>query len=308
MAASVTNIPAQAKLRVERARSRYGLVDIVVRVLKRYSEDDGGSYAAALTYYTFFSIFPLLLFAFSIIGFLSSNNDELRRQLTDAGVDAFPMLRDILQPQGLEFFEHQRTQLALTGTLLALYAGSGAVVALEHALNKVNRVVHEPGFLPKRLRSLAWLAILGAGAVLSLGFGFLFQYAGTLFDSLGPGQKVLAFGLGHLGGFLVGILIFATAFRFLPATEAGWRDVLPGAIVASFAFEILKEFGAWYLDRGAVGREATFGAFATAAGLLVASYLVAQIVLMSAEVNAVLAERRATRSSAGTIDQGGTSG
>ena len=42
----------------------------------------------------------------------------------------------------------------------------------------------------------------------------------------------------------------------------------PGAVLAAFLFELLKEFGTWYLARGAEGREAAFGVFASAAGLL----------------------------------------
>jgi membrane protein len=95
----------------------------------------------------------------------------------------------------------------------------------------------------------------------------------------------------------VGTLVFAAAFRVLPATELAWRDVLPGALVAAAAFELLKSLGAAYLEAGAASRNATFGTFAAAAGLLVASYLICQITLLSAEVNVVLAERRLTRQS-----------
>jgi uncharacterized BrkB/YihY/UPF0761 family membrane protein len=70
-----------------------------------------------------------------------------------------------------------------------------------------------------------------------------------------------------------------------------------GAVVAALLFELLKEFGTWYLSRGAEGREAAFGVFASAAGLLVASYLLAQVILLAAELNDVLAQRRVTRQS-----------
>ena len=63
------------------------------------------------------------------------------------------------------------------------------------------------------------------------------------------------------------------------------------ALLAGGVFEILKTVGTLYIARGQQGREATFGAFATAATLLVASYLLSQITLLAAELNAVLAER-----------------
>ncbi len=91
------------------------------------------------------------------------------------------------------------------------------------------------------------------------------------------------------------MMIFAAAYKLLPASDRGWSDVLPGAVAAALLFEVLKEVGAWYMERGAEGREATFGAFALAAGLLVACYLIAQITLICSHLNKVLMERRTTR-------------
>ncbi len=296
------NIPQQIKLRVERARARFGLVDIAIRVFKRYSEDEGGPSAAALTYFTFFSIFPMLLFGAALLGWVSANNPELQQQVLEAGVDAFPMISEVLEPEGLEFIQNQASGFAITGVVLALYAGSGGIGALQHALNKIYRVKKEPGFVPKRLKSLMWLGILGVGAVLTVGSVVLFQYAGAFFESLGGSESIFTGVAGHLVGFGVGLLLFATAYRFLPAVKLGWRDVLPGAIAAAIGLEVLKEFGATYLAGGADSREATFGVFAAAAGLLVASYLLCQLILLCAEINAVLAERRAVRQSSLTRD------
>lgn len=297
MSIQVQNLVAQTKLRLERARSRWSVIDVAITTLRRYSQDDGSTYAAALTYYTFFSIFPLLVFAVAAVGYLTFGNAALRRDILDAGFDAVPMLRDALSPRGLDAIQERRQELALTGALLALYSGSGAVVALEHALNKLWRVAEEPKFLHKRLRSVLWLAILGSAAVLSVALSAAARLLGSTLGGLPVvGEVVGVVGL-HAAGILVGTLIFVAAFRILPATELSWRDVLPGALVAALAFEVLKSAGGAYLAAGAESRNATFGAFAAAAGLLVASYLIAQVTMLSAEINVVLVERLLTRQS-----------
>ena len=81
MANPVESVVAQVKLRLERARSRHGLVDVVMSVFKRFSDTDGGTYAAALTYYTFFSVFSLLIFGAAVLGFVTSGNQELQRDI-----------------------------------------------------------------------------------------------------------------------------------------------------------------------------------------------------------------------------------
>jgi inner membrane protein YhjD len=286
------------KLQVERARARYGWFDVMVETVKTFSRDDGGSYTAALTYYMFFSLFPILLFSASIVGFLTAGNEELRKSILDAGLSSVPLLRDVLSPAGLEAIEARRGALALTGLFMSLYAGSGAIVALEHALNRFSGVRAEPNWVQKRLRSLKFLGMFGVAVLVSLALGGLAGFAAEIFS---PNVHLLVgLLLGHVTGFLVGVLIFASAYRFLPAVDVGWRDVLPGAVTAALAFELLKEFGALFLERGGAAREATFGVFAISAALLVACFLMAQVTLMAAELNNVLMDRRATRQNQGS--------
>ncbi len=303
MANPIEKVINQAKLRLERARARYDLVDIVVRVFKRFSETDGGSYSAALTYYGFFSIFPLLIVGMAILGFVTEGDPELQNELFERAKESFPMLRDALSPDGFATIEKARQELAMTGVVLAIYSGSGAIVALEHALNKVYRIDDEPNFFEKRLRSLKWLAILGVAALASVAISVVATWVGEQVGGF-PGSALAA--AIRLLAVLVSVGAFATAFKFLPAKDLSWADVLPGAVVAAVVFEILKYLGSVFIAGGEESRNATFGALAAAATLLIVSFLSARITLLSAEVNAVLAERRLTRQPA-VGEQGGNS-
>lgn len=280
-------LTALAKLKIERVRARWGWFDVAVRTFKRFGEDDGGSYTAALTYFMFFSIFPLLIASAAILGYITFGNESLRQQLVDSGLKTIPILKDVLSPGGLDIIEQNRNGLAITGTLLALYTGSGVIVAMEHALNKIMHFPQEPNFFQKRLRSLKWLAILGVGAVASLALSTVTGFA--------PGPVAVVLSL--VGALALNTALFATAFKFLPGKDSPWREVLPGSVVAAVGFEILKIAGTSYLAHGEAARSEAFGAFASTAALLIASHLIAQIVLLSAEVNAVLAERRNSRQS-----------
>ncbi|HEX2296113.1 MAG TPA: YihY/virulence factor BrkB family protein [Actinomycetota bacterium] len=283
----LTKVADQAKLRVEKARASYGLVDVVVRTFKRFSEDDGGFYAAALTYYVFFSMFPLLIFATAVLGFVTQISPDVEKTLLEEGLANFPLIGSIIEQDVLADVRRAAGGLAALSIVLALYSGSGAVVSLGHALNKIHRVENEGNFFVKRLDALKWLglfALMVVGSVTVAGWARWVPGWGATIVSL-------------LVGFGLNLAIFATAFKFLPRIRRSWGEVLPGSVIAAAVFELLKWFGTIYLSRGAETRSATFGAFATAAGLLVASYLLAQITLLAAEVNAVLAERRLTRQS-----------
>jgi len=290
-------VVARAKLRLERARADHGAVDVAVRTFRRFSEDDGGFSAAAVTYYTFFSIFPLLIFAASAIGYLAFLSSNLQATLLEEGLSAVPLISEVLSSEAIQTLQEQRGTLAIVGLVLALYTGSGAIAALQHALNKIYRVRTEPSAIARRVRSLKWLAAAALVVLVTVALGALGAGAGTFFGD-GTPISVSVGVLVRIFGAAVSTVMFIAAFRLLPARNSSWRDVLPGAIAAGIAFEVLKVVGAWYLARGAASRAETFGAFNTAAALLVASYLLAQITLLAAELNAVLAERRATRQSA----------
>ena len=278
-------VVARAKAQVERARARYGAVDIGVRIFKRFGDDDGGSYAAALTYYIFFSIFPLLLFAAAMLGYLTLGDRELRDAIIREGVKTVPIIRDALKPDGVRTIMENRGGIAFTAAILALYSGSGAIVAFEHALNKLHRLTDEPNWIQKRLKSVKWLVLLGVGALVAIGLQVLREWLDNF---------VLA-ALVFLVGVVITIAVYAAAYKFLPAVQQKWSDVLPGAIVAGIGFTLLNLAGTAYLARGQSARNDTFGTFAAAAALLLASYLISQITLLAAEVNLVLQERRDVR-------------
>ena len=136
---------ARVKLRVERARADHGAVDIAIRTFRRFSDDDGGFFAASLTYYTFCSIFPLLIFSASALGYLTFLSADLQERLLEGGLDAVPLISEVESPESIQALQEQRGTLAIVGLGLALYTGSGAITALEHALNKIYRVRDEPG-------------------------------------------------------------------------------------------------------------------------------------------------------------------
>lgn len=291
------NIKTKAKVRVEHARADHPVIDVTVRTFGRFGEDEGGPNAAALTYYFFFSVFPLMLFVGSLLGLLTFLSQDLKEQILSAGLDAAPLMRDVLTPDGLQILQDRRSQLALLALLMALYAGSGVIVALEHALNKINRCESEPGFVEKRIRSLKFLALFAAGTLVSLGLSTAAKFIGDV-GELGVVGSVIGSLIAYAGAIAVTTGLFAVCYKMLPACELGWKDVLPGAIAAAVAFEILKFAGGIFLAQGEASRNDTFGAFATAAALLIASYLLAQVTLLAAELNAVIGERRAIRGSA----------
>src|SRR6476646_2771755 len=68
---------------LDRLRARYGWFDHVMRAQERYQDSKGDFYAAGITYFTIFALFPLLMVAFSIAGFVLASQPDLLAEVTD---------------------------------------------------------------------------------------------------------------------------------------------------------------------------------------------------------------------------------
>ena len=85
--------------------------------------------------------------------------------------------------------------------------------------------------------------------------------------------------------------LFVLAFRTLTARDVSVRDVLPGAIIAAVAWQILQSVGTVYVNFQLRGSGQVYGLFGIVLGLLAWIYVEALIIVFAAEVNAVLVRR-----------------
>jgi YihY family inner membrane protein len=248
-------------------------------VVKKFGDDEGGDLAALVAYYAFLSIFPLLLAAVTILGFLLEGNTELRDRVLHSALTQIPVIGDQLKVGALD-----KSGVALViGLVGAVWGGMGVANAGQRALNQVWEVPKRslPGFFPRVLRSVG-LLVLGA-----VGIG-----STTVLTGIGSGTGtygVLLRVVVLAASVLVNIAFFTIAFRVLTVRDVGWKQLLPGAVVAAVAWQVLQTVGGAYMTHQLDGMSDTYGTFAVVLGLLSWLYLQARIVLYAAEINVVLA-------------------
>jgi YihY family inner membrane protein len=259
-----------------------------VAVVKKYGEDQAGQKAALLAYYGFFSLFPLLLVAVTVLGFLLHGSSDLGQRIVDSAVGQFPVIGDELgRSVGQSRLRGSGLALAV-GVLFALWGGLGVAEAAQAAMNGIWNVPRRryPNFLLRRLRGLAWLAILGGGLLLASVVSGFAAAADTAWS--GPA--------GVAASTAVNALLFLVGFRVLTVRNVSLRTLLPGALLAAVAWALLQWLGGWYVARQLSRASATYGAFALVIGLLSWLYLASTVTLLAAELNVVLARRLWPRS------------
>jgi membrane protein len=145
-----------------------------------------------------------------------------------------------------------------------------------------------PNFVKRIARSAAMLGTLGLGLVVTT----LLSGVGGGSGSVGAGLRIAAIALATV----LNAGLFIVAFRVLTAPDIAWRDLLPGAVFAAIAWEILQALGGVYVSHTLKGMSQTYGMFAIVLGLLAWIFLQAQVVVYAAEINVVRAKRLWPRS------------
>lgn len=268
---------------IDRFQRQRPVTAFPVAVVKKFGEDEAGSLAALVSYYGFFSLFPLLLALVSVLGFVLEGNEELQRDIVDSTVSQIPVV-------GTQISENigslQGSAIAVVlGLAGAIWAGLGVIQAMQKALNSVWDVPirERPNFLEARLRALVMLLVFGV-AMLATTFLASASTAAEVFEPL----DVV---VGAVGPGLVNIGIYLLAFKVLTDRHLSWRQLLPGAVVGGVAFTALQLLGGVLVGRSVRGADDTYGTFALVIGLLSWLYLLGQVSLAAAEVN-VVADRR----------------
>ena len=122
---------------VDEFQQRHRWLAFPMAVAKKYGEDQAGQKAALLAYYGFFSLFPLLLVAVTVIGFVLHGDSDLGQRIVDSAVAQFPVVGDEISGT----VSHSRLRgsgLALAvGLGLALWGGLGVAEAAQSAMNGI---------------------------------------------------------------------------------------------------------------------------------------------------------------------------
>ena len=267
------------------------VVAFPVGVWLRYREDRGYEYAALLSYYGFFSLFPLLSVVVTVLGIALRDDDELLQRLLDSLFASIPVLGEALETQ-VDSLEGSGVALVVA-LGFTLWAGLGVVRVAQDAFNTMwgISVTEWPSFFPKLLRALGSLLIIAtaflATTVISTATSFVFDL---------PGPAWVA---GAVVAIAANMLALLAVYKVLTVSDVGWRDLVPGAVLGGMALWVLQLVGGLYVNSVILGASAVYGTFAGVVGLLVWLSLLARVVLWGAEVNVVAQKRLWPRSFSG---------
>jgi membrane protein len=250
------------------------------------SSDGVTDLAATVTFYGIMALFPFLLFVVAVASVVIDPQDAQR--LVDQLADVAPgAVTQIVGDRIRQLGEQQNVSLLGFGALGAIWAASGGVMALMRALNRCYDV--EEGRPFWKVRAVAILMTVVSG-VLSLLAALVAVATAPLADVVG-GPIGMAIGWLRLPvAGVVMMLMWALLYYVLPDVEQRFRFITPGSafgvvlwVVASWGFsKYVTSFGSY---------DKTYGALGGVIVLLFWMWLSSLVLLVGAEMNALIEHR-----------------
>jgi membrane protein len=271
-----TSEPEQASF-LDKVAGKAPFLKPVAAVQRRYGDVGGNHLAAAFTLQAFLSLFPLMLVAIAVLGFIAvgSQTDVAGRLVDQLGLqgESAKMVTDAVSSA-----KSSRKAASIVGFLGVLWSGLGLVGALQYAYNSVWQV-NDRGVRDK-VFGLFWL---GGAALLFVGGAAATTVLRWLPGFVAP--------LGIVVSFAVSLGLWLWTLRVLPNTKLPWRSLLPGALLGAIGLEVLKVVGAYYVPKAVASSSQLYGSLGIVFALLAWLLLFGRLVVYSAVLNVVRYEK-----------------
>lgn len=261
----------------------------------KWQEDKAGKLAAALAYYTAFSLAPLLIIVIAIASLVfgqEAAQGDIVRQIQGLvgkqGAEAVQaMIQNARKPA-------EGTIATLISIVILLFGATGVFAELQDSLNTIWEVAPKPGrgmINIIRSRSLSFAMVLGIGFLLlvSLILSAGLEAVGNYFKDMVPNLTLLWQTLNFAISFGIVTVLFAMIYRVLPDAKIAWDDVWIGSAITSLLFSIGKWLIGLYLGNSSIG--STYGAAGSFVVLLLWVNYSAQILFFGAEFTKVYANK-----------------
>ncbi|MBT2300736.1 YihY/virulence factor BrkB family protein [Variovorax paradoxus] len=282
------------------------LFDLCRKAVMAWVDDYAPSMGAAISYYTIFSLAPLLVIVIAIAGALfgrEAAQGQIVAQISglvgrEGAVAVESMLRSVDEPgKGL-----------VAGLISVVVLLIGATTVFAELQSALDRIWH----VPEREKPSGVWAVLRARLLsfgLILGLAFLLMVSllvsaalaafGSWFGGLMPGWELMLQALNILISLGIITVLFAMIFKLMPTARIAWRDVWIGAAVTAVLFELGKLAIGLYLGKSGVNE--SFAAAGSLVVLVAWVYYAAQIFLLGAEFTKVYANEHGSVSGAKAV-------
>jgi membrane protein len=275
-------------------RSRIYPLDVLIRAAQQFTRDAGMTYAAAMSYYVLFSLFPMMIFMVVVFGIVV-RDPAMQEQVVDAVIDVVPEgfeVRSTIQNVIADVSAASSPIIAAASLAVTAWTASNMFGALRRALNLAFETPQARNFLVGRLMDMLNLPIIMLLALLSVGTFTVVRVVEAFYREYLPGGQTATAAWNvvyFVLPYLISFLFFVMVYRVIPNHRLPMRFVVIGAAIAAIGFEAAKgAFGLYVANFG--NYQEVYGALGGVVAFLFFVFIVANIVIFAAEITAEVAK------------------
>jgi membrane protein len=267
---------------IDRA-SDYPFLGVLIRAALKGQKDLAKDMSASIAYFSFLSLFPLILGLVSIGGYFLEST-ELQKALHDFIVGVLPISADFVT-ENIASLVRLRGPVGLASLAMLMWSASKIVGSLSRGINNALGLKRPYAFYLSRLRnflltvtvSVVVFATTTVAPAIEILSGFDFGFAGERWNAF---FELVA---GSVTGFAITFTMITIIYTLVPFARLPWNEMLPGILVATIAIEVGKVlFGYYY---GSVSsNHLIYGSVSSVIALLLWLYFCGRAVLYGTQV------------------------
>ena len=274
---------------------------LIVKAGKAWIDDYAPSMGAAISYYTVFSLAPLLVIVIAMAGAIFGR--EAVQGMIVAEMSSLIGQQGAELIQGVIVAASDQALLGIAGLISLVVLIVGATTVFAELQSALDRIWHVPeSQKPSGIWAILRARLLSFGLILGLVFLLMVSLAmsagvaalGSWAGERMPGWEITLQAINIVVSLSVETVLFAMIFKLMPSAHIAWRDVMVGAFVTAVLFEVGKLLIGLYLGKSGVNE--SFAAAGSLVVLLAWVYYAAQIFLLGAEFTKVYADEHGSKS------------
>ncbi len=263
---------------------RFGVLD---ETAITFSKSRATQAAASLAYYTFFSIFPLMLLLVLIGSFFLDRQNMLQR-VTQGVQGVLPVPQQFIV-QSLQQVLKARAAVGIVAIVSLLWSASGMFSNLAYEINKAWPEAKERGLLQSHLIGIDMVLGLTVLLLISVILDSLTKWLAGPAPANGPLGAFNPLALvSSLGSWIAIFLLFLAMYRWVPTVHVAWKASVWGAIAAAIGWKAATTGFAWYLSSPFARYQLVYGALSGIVIFLFVIYIIAIITLFGAHLTAAI--------------------
>jgi len=288
----VASLNAQLKPRAKRA---YGILRSTVEEFLRLRSFEAG---AGIAFYALFSLFPLLIFLISILGFILEQ-ERVQAEVLALLKEVFPVAKDNVTQmieQNLGTIFERRGSISVLAAVGLLWAGSNVFAAIVRNINLAwHTKTHTLTFLRDRLSAFGIISVLAVVILLSFLSAPILNLIARFSVPFGQGKTISETGwwfmFSKLPTYFLSFILFVALYYWIPKTKVRWKEAVGGALFATLGWRFAIAGFTWSIKQGLFNYQVIYGSLATILITMFWVYICALILLMGAHISAAIARQ-----------------